>query len=140
MNLLCAISEEGSLRFTLYEESRKQQRLIPFLRQLTARAKRKIFLILDNLKVHHGKKVAAWLDKHKEQIEVFFLPPYAPEYNPEEYLNHAAKLQIHSGDLPRSKQDLRKKAFSFLRSLQYFPPKIMAFFSHPRLSYIKVRK
>ena len=140
MNMLCAISEEGSLRFTLYEESMNQQRLIQFLRQLTARSKRKIFLFLDNLKVHHGKKVAAWLDKHKEQIEVFFLPPYAPECNPDEYLNHAAKLHIHSGDLPRSKNDLRKKAFSFLRSLQKFPHKIVSFFSHPRISYIKIQK
>ena len=41
-----------------------------------------MFLILDNLKVHHGRLVAAWLEKHAEKIEVFFLPPYAPEYNP----------------------------------------------------------
>ncbi len=48
--------------------------------------KRKVFLILDNLKVHHGKLAAAWLEHHKDKIEVFFLPPYAPEYNPDEYL------------------------------------------------------
>ena len=34
-----------------------------------------------NPKVHHGKLAAAWLEKHKDKIEVFFLPPYAPEYN-----------------------------------------------------------
>ena len=138
--MLCAVSEGGSLRFMLYEESRNQQRLIQFLRQLTARSKRKIFLILDNLRVHHGKKVSAWLNRHKEKIEVFFLPPYAPEYNPDEYLNHTAKLHIHSADLPSSKIDLRKKAFSFLRSLQKFPTKVSSFFSHPRLSYIKVQR
>ena len=47
---------------------------------------------LDNLRVHHGKKVAAWLGRHKDKIEAFFLPPYTPEINPDEYLNHAAKL------------------------------------------------
>lgn len=138
--MLCAVSEGGSLRFMLYEESMNQQRLIQFLRQLTARSKRKIFLILDNLRVHHGKKVSAWLNRHKEKIEVFFLPPYAPEYNPDEYLNHTAKLHIHSGDLPCSQIDLRKKAFSFLRSLQKFPDKVSSFFSHPCLSYIKVQR
>lgn len=140
INMLCAVSEGGSLRFMLYEESMNQQRLIQFLRQLTARSKQKIFLILDNLRVHHGKKVSAWLNRHQEKIEVFFLPPYAPEYNPDEYLNHTAKLHIHSGDLPRSKIDLRKKAFSFLRSLQKFPGKVSSFFAHPCLSYIKVQR
>ena len=53
----------------------------------------KIFLILDNLRVHHSKKAAAWLGRHKDKIEVFFLPPHAPEINLEEYLNHAAKLR-----------------------------------------------
>ena len=48
----------------------------------------KIFLILDNLRVHYGKKVALWLNKHKDKIEVFFLPTYAPESNPDEYLRN----------------------------------------------------
>ena len=30
---------------------------------------------------HHGKE---WGEKHKEEIEVFYLPPYVPEYNPDE--------------------------------------------------------
>ena len=117
-----------------------QQRLIRFLRQLSARSRQKIFLILDNLKVHHGKKVSAWLDRHKEQIEVFFLPPYAPESNPDEYLNHAVKLHVHSGDLPRSKEELRHKTFAFLRSLQKLPDKVSSFFLHPFLSYIKFQE
>ena len=43
-----------------------------------------------------GKKLAAsWLEHHKDKIEVFFLPPYAPEYNPDEYLNHTLKISVH---------------------------------------------
>ena len=97
-------------------------------------------MILDNLRVHYGKKVALWLNKHKDKIEVFFLPPYVPESNPDESLNHAAKLYIHSGDLPRSKADMRHKASSFLRTLQKNPVKVSSFFSHPSVSYIKFYK
>ena len=75
----------------LYPETMDQQRLIRFMERLVRTSERKVFLILDNLKVHHGKLAAAWLEKHKDKIEVFFLPPYAPEYNPDEYLNHALK-------------------------------------------------
>jgi transposase len=49
--------------------------------------KKKVFLILDNLRVHHSKKVRAWLEKYKDRIEIFYLPPYSPEYNPDELLN-----------------------------------------------------
>ena len=85
-----------------------QQRLIAFMRNLIRQANQKIFLILDNLKVHHGKLVAKWLAKHKDKIELFFLPPYAPESNPDEYLNHTLKLSVHSGDLPRTSSDIRR--------------------------------
>ena len=63
-------------------------------------SKQTVFLILDNLKVHHGKLAASWLEKHKDKIEVFFLPPYALGYNLDEYLNHALKISVHSGHLP----------------------------------------
>ena len=91
---------------------------------------RKVFLILDNLKVHHGKKAAAWLDRHRDKIELFFLPPYALESNPDEYLNHALKLSVLSGDLPRSKYDIRHKTTSFMRTFQHSPDKVSDFFQY----------
>ena len=83
-----------------------QQRLIRFVERLIRTSQRKVFLILDNLRVHHGKLVAAWLKRSTEKIEVFFLPPYAPEYNPDEYLNHALKISVHSGQLPYTTEDI----------------------------------
>ena len=67
----------------IYQDIMNQQRLIRFMARLIRASKQKVFLILDNLKVHHGKLVASWLEKHKDKIEAFFLPPYAPEYNPD---------------------------------------------------------
>ncbi|KAF1016509.1 MAG: hypothetical protein E5299_00536 [Burkholderia gladioli] len=45
---------------------------------------KKVFLILDNLKVHHAQPVKAWLAQHLDKIEVFYLPSYSPELNPDE--------------------------------------------------------
>lgn len=56
-----------------------------------------MFLTLDNLRVHHSKMVAAWLKENKQKIEVFFLPSYSPERNPDEYLNCDLKAGVHSG-------------------------------------------
>lgn len=138
--MLSALSRQGNVRFMLYKDSMNQQRLIQFMDQLGRTSNRKVFLILDKLKVHHGKKAAAWLDRHRDKIELFFLPPYAPESNPDEYLNHALKLSVHSGGLPRTKYDIRHKTASFMRTLQHSPDKVSTFFQHNQISYIIIRE
>ena len=109
VNMISAIGSQGNVRFMVYQETMNQQRLIRFMERLVRTSQRKVFLILDHLRVHHGKLVAAWLRRHTEKIEVFFLPPYAPEYNPDEYLNHALKISVHSGQLPYTTEDISHK-------------------------------
>jgi hypothetical protein len=46
--------------------------LIVFLKRLIKSAGRKIYLILDNLRVHHSKPVKQWVEEHNNQIELFF--------------------------------------------------------------------
>ena len=69
------------------------------MRRLIKDAKRTVFLILDNLRVHHAKLVKAWLERHEDEIEVFYLPSYSPELNPDEYLNCDLKTGIRSSSL-----------------------------------------
>ncbi len=135
-NMISAINNQGSVRFKVYDDTMTQQTLIDFMRRMITDATRKIFFILDNLRVHHGKKVAKWLSRHKEEIEVFFLPPYSPELNPVEYLNHALKLDIHSGEHPRTKKDIKHKIHSFMRRLQHAKYNVRAFFLHKKLAYL----
>jgi transposase len=87
INMLSAVSKRGKLSFVLYKDNMNAEKLIDFMRRLGKDTKQKVFLILDNLRVHHSKKVRSWLEKHKAEIEVFYLPSYAPEYNPDELLN-----------------------------------------------------
>ena len=135
VSMISAITNRGSVRFMLYE-TMTQQTLIDFMRRLVSDAPRKVFLILDNLRVHHGKKTAAWLEKNKDKIEVFFLPPYAPELNPVEYLNHTLKIDVHSGKHPRLKRDLIHKIQSFMRRLQHRKEFVRTFFRHRNLAFL----
>ena len=137
--MISAISSQGKVRFMLYQDTMNQQRLIRFMERLVRSSGQKVFLILDNLKVHHGKLAAVWLEKNKEKIEVFFLPPYAPEYNPDEYLNHALKISVHSGQLPYTTKDISHKIQSFMRKLQHHPSLVSSFFRHPALVRILLR-
>ena len=76
----------------------------------------------------------------QDKNELFFLPPYAPESNPDEYLNHALKLSVHSGDLPEDRSDIRHKTNSFMRSLQRNKNMVSSFFCHPHISYTLIQR
>ena len=110
----------------------------PRLPRQSARADpagRKVFLILDNLNVHKAKKVRAWLDERSEQIEVFFLPPYSPELNPDEYLNGDLKRSVHQDIPPRNAVELRSTATKHLRAIQRSRRRVQRYFAHPSIRY-----
>jgi len=135
INMLSAISSRGKLRFLLYKENMNADKLIDFMCRLIRDTKRKVFLLLDNLRAHHSKKVAEWLQKHQEEIEVFFLPPYSPEYNPDELLNSDLKRGISKRSMPRSEKELEHNVRSHLKSVQLNPGKIQSFFQAPTTIY-----
>lgn len=92
-------------------------------------------MILDNLRVHHSYVVKEWLEYHKDKIELFFLPSYSPELNPDEYLNCDLKAGVHSGLPARTKDQLGKKAISHLRMLQKKPKRVQKYFEHHKIAY-----
>jgi hypothetical protein len=75
-NMVSTINNNGHFRFMVYEENMNIEIFLKFLRQLIKNQDKKIFLILDNLRVHHAKKVKEWQQKHKDKIEFYFLPAY----------------------------------------------------------------
>lgn len=130
MNIVSAITNRCNVRFMLYEDTMDCNRLIEFMNRLIKDVSRKVFLVLDNLRVYHGKKAMQWLAENKDKIELFFLPPYSPEHNPDEYLNHDLKRNVHSGQQFRSKDDIKNKTRSFMRTIQHRPCHVMSYFRH----------
>jgi len=135
LNMLSAVSNRGKLRFTITEKSVNAETMIDFIKRLVQDTGRKVLLILDNLPAHHAKVLSAWLAEHRDEIELFYLPPYAPEYNPDEYLNSDMKRSIGRRPMPRSKNDLSKNARSFLKQRQLQPAKIRGYFNTKHTKY-----
>jgi transposase len=135
INMLSALSKRGKLRFMLYKDNMNADKLIDFMRRLVHDSPKKVFLVLDNLRVHHAKKVMAWLEKHKHEIEVFYLPPYAPEYNPDELVNSDLKRGLGKRPSPRSNGELEHNVRSHLKSVQMNPEKVKGFFGSKTTSY-----
>jgi len=137
-NLLSAISGRGKLRFMVYEKLTPET-LIDFMGRLVRDSARKVFLILDNLRIHHARTVSEWLRKNKDRIEVFFLPPYAPEYNPDEFLNSDLKRDIGNRPMPRSVDEIVRNVLSYMEALSGNVEKVITFFMAPSVRYAAIR-
>ena len=135
ISIVSAINNEGKVRFMFYRKGMTAKLLIKFMRRLIKDAGRKVYLILDNLRAHHSKAVTRWVKKHHEEIELFYLPPYSPELNPDEYLNNDLKGRVHGGVPVKSEQELRKKALSQMRSIARRPHHVKSFFRHQSVAY-----
>lgn len=137
LNMISAITNQGTVRFMLYESTITARVLIKFLRALIKSTPGKVFLILDNLRVHHAKVVKRWLDRTevKRYLEVFFLPAYSPELNPDEYLNCDLKSMVHSGPAARTVEDLKKQTQSCMLKLQRCSERVKTYFKADHILY-----
>ena len=136
--MLSAISKRGKLRFMLYKDNMNAEKLIDFMGRLIRDVNKKVFLVLDNLRVHHSKKVQEWLDKHKDRIEVFYLPPYSPEYNPDEYLNNDLKRNLGTQAMAKSVEELEANTSQFMEKLSDDSDHVKSYFNHPALDKYKL--
>lgn len=135
LSMISAISARGEVSFRIVEDTINAERFISFLAGLIHHADRKIYLVVDNLRVHHAKKVQAWMVGREHQIELVFLPPYAPESNPDEYLNRDFKTALRSGPASRTTEALLQKATAFMDRISALPEHVMPYFRHPSAQY-----
>jgi transposase len=136
VNMISSVTNQGLVRWMVYDGTLDAKMLIRFLQRLIRGAKgRKIFLILDNLRVHHAKVVQTWLADHTKEIEIFYLPSYSPELNPDEYLNCDLKAGVHTMPPVRSTEQLKAAVSSHMRTLQKTPKRVAKYFEHPSIRY-----
>jgi transposase len=135
VNQISAISNEGKVRFMTYKGSLNATVFLLFLKHLIVGASRKILLIADRLQAHKTPEVMAWVAEHKSQIELFFLPPYAPELNPVEYLNNDMKGQVNKEGLPNDSGTLHNRVVAFMDYLSGIPKHVISYFMHPFVQY-----
>lgn len=138
ISMISGVTNRGTLRFMVYKGALRVNSFIEFLRRLERDAPKKVFLIVDNLRVHHAIKVRQWLLQHDKRIELFFLPSYSPEHNPDEYVHQDAKASLRHKPAARSDTELSGNLRRHMRSLQRLPSKIKRFFDHPKVAYAKV--
>lgn len=140
VNLMAAITNQGHLRFTVYEGSLTVKRYIDFLDRLVRDSGgRRVHLIADQHPTHKAKTVKTWLAEHTEHLVQHFLPGYAPELNPVELLNGHTKKAVSAQAATRNRAQLSSKISTHLHRLQKQPATVKGFFRKPEVLYATVR-
>ena len=134
-NVISSITNRGTLRFMVFKRRFTAAVFIDFLRRLVRSAGRKVYLIVDGHPVHTSRAVARWLARHAEEIRLIPLPPYSPELNPDEFLNHDVKQNAVGRRRARNRQEMMADVRGYLRSTQRQPAIVRRYFQAPSVQY-----
>lgn len=139
-NMMSTVTNRGTLRFMVFKRRFTSAVMIEFCARLLrsipgGRGKRKVLLIVDRHPVHRSKKFHAWLEAHRDQIQLFYLPGYSPELNPDECLNQDVKSNAVGRKRARHQTELMSNVRSHLRSTQRRPEKVRRYFHEKHVTY-----
>jgi transposase len=109
------------------------ERVIAALRYFRRQIGRPLLVIWDRLQAHRARPVQAFLAGHPDDYEVEWLPPYAPELNPEELCNGWVKRDLQNA-VPLSVAELYRVACRSFRRLGRRADLLDGFFRHAAIS------
>lgn len=92
---MSAISPKGRLVFQLHQKRITSEEVIDFLKQLLRHhPNRHVVVVMDQAKPHTSKKTKSFIEGRK-RLHVFYLPPYSPDWNPDEKVwNHLKNHEL----------------------------------------------
>lgn len=136
VNAISAVSPLGEFRYSVYSERFTAQLFITFLKQFTRGLKVPCFFIVDGHPAHRAKAVKDFIVSTKGAIEIYFLPPYAPDLNPDEFVwNHLKRHGLSRRPLMKN-QSLKTRVSKDLASIKRSPKLVRSFFMAKSVAYL----
>jgi len=135
VNAISAVNARGAFWYEIYTERLNAARFVALLRNFMRRRKAKVFLVLDGHPAHIAKVVAQYVQSLGGRLELHFLPGYAPELNPDEFVWNHLKRQGVSKKPLRKDESLRGRVQSDLHCIHSDPALVRSFFRAPSVAY-----
>lgn len=136
VNAVSAISTKGRIHFMVFTESFNARIMCRFLDRLIGHFDRKVHLVVDRHSAHRSRAVRAWLADHTDQIELHFLPAYAPELNPDELVNADLKRSLPMHSQARDQAQLATETRRFFHRRQRQPHIVRGYYHGPPVRYV----
>lgn len=135
LNLISAVNRQGGFRFMCVDGRVNAGVFIEFLKRLLHNSPKPIFLIVDGHPAHKAKKVQEFVASVSPRLELYYLPPYAPELNPDELVWNDLKNNCIGRQAISGPDHLKSSVISFLRFLQKTPVRVASYFLAPTTQY-----
>ncbi len=134
-SMISSISNRGTLRFMVFTERFTARVMIRFLKRLLKQMTGNVFLVADGHPVHRSSAVKKFVAEKKDRIQLFHLPAYSPELNPDEMLNQDVKTNAVRRKPPTSQDCMVGNIRSYLHSRQHKPDLVKRYFLAPSVRY-----
>lgn len=133
-NMLSAVGPRGEFRFMVHRGTVNAGVFLTFLKRLMQGAERPVFVIVDGHPAHRAKKVQRYVNATEGRLKLFFLPPYAPQLNPDEGVWAQVKRDVAKRCVSNV-QEMMARARSVLHRIQKRPGLVRSLFHHPECRY-----
>lgn len=138
INAISAVNARGAFWYEVYSGRFNATRFRDeFLKSFMRGRRRPVFLVVDGHPSHRAKMIAAYVKELKGRLELHFLPGYAPELNPDEFVWNYVKNEGVSKKPLKRNESLRRRVESDLAGIKRRPALVRSFFGAPSVSYTK---
>ena len=137
MSAISAVNARGEFWYEIYTERLNALRFVELLTHFLRARKSPVFLVLDGHPAHIAKVVAQYVQRLAGRLELHFLPGYAPELNPDEFVWNHLKRQGVSKTPLRKDESLRSRVQSDLARIHARPALVRSFFHAPSVAYTR---
>jgi transposase len=137
VSAISAVNARGEFWYEIYTERLNATGFIKLLTHFLRRRSGKVHLVLDGHPAHAAKAVAGYVQSLRGQLELHFLPGYAPELNPDEFVwNHLKRQGVSKTPLRRD-ESLRSRVQADLAAIKSRPALVRSFFHAPSVVYTR---
>lgn len=137
VNAISAISAKGGFWSDVYTGNLNAARFLEFLKAFRRGGRGKVFLIVDGHPSHRAKIIKEYVQSTGGMLELHFLPPYAPDLNPDEFVWQHAKTNGVSKKPLKQNESLRQRVEADMEAMRKNPKLVRSFFSAPSVGYAK---
>jgi transposase len=135
INAISAVNAKGAFWYKVYSGMLGAALFIVMLKDLMKGRKNPVMLVVDGLPAHKAKSVAKYVQSTQGRLELHFLPPYAPDLNPDEFVWSHLKQNGTSKKPLRKNEALRQRVETDLAEIKQDRSLVRSFFKAPSVSY-----
>jgi transposase len=137
VSAISAVSARGEFWYQIYTDRLNATRFVELLRHFMRGRGGRVFMVLDGHPAHIARIVSEYVHSFRGNLELHFLPGYAPELNPDEFVwNHLKKQGVSKKPLRRD-ESLRSRVQSDLYAIKSRPALVRSFFCAPSVAYTR---